>query len=74
VSKRQYPFIYGRKKLTQFVDHGAPVVCTKCDTRALYRCEIQYNWFRGDDEYEARCEAHSKQPSPVIALTEKAAK
>jgi len=63
MSKRKYPYIYRRSKLSDKHKPKTPPgqQCSKCLAPATYRCEIQVNWFRGDDEYEYRCDAHSKQ-------------
>lgn len=56
MGKRQYPYIFQRYKLKPGLQHD----CSLCKELALYLCEIQVNWFRGDDESEFRCEAHSR--------------
>jgi len=54
--KRKYPYIFQRYKLEQ----PQGFICSVCGAPAVYRCEVQVNWFRGDDVAEKRCEAHSK--------------
>lgn len=56
MSNRKYPYIYGRQKMR--ADHTKP--CAVCKKPATYICDVQYSWFRGDDEREHRCDDHSK--------------
>ena len=58
MSRRKYPYISGRTKMKP---QQGKQLCTECQKPAEYRCCIQVSWFRGDDEYEYRCEEHSKQ-------------
>lgn len=62
---RQYPRISGRKK---YKGHPNGLPNCPCGTKAVYRVEIQVNWFRGDDESEPRCEKH-KDDAEVTRVT-----
>jgi hypothetical protein len=60
---KSYPYLAGRRPLKpQHIASQKPA-CKVCGEPALYRCEIQVNWFRGDDENELRCAEHSKEPA-----------
>lgn len=58
---RKYPRITERKKFTR----PTGTFCTICKAPALYRCNIEYNIFRGEDESEHRCEEHSRDKRPA---------
>jgi hypothetical protein len=58
----QYP------KIVSFIPYrghsnGHPK-CGLCDQRATGRILVQVNWFRGDDQRLARCDAHKETVFP----------
>jgi len=43
-----------------------PSTCHACGAQAIYRIDIQVNWFRGDDEVVSSCEAHKNDIAALL--------
>lgn len=83
MSNRDYPRIGSRRDMRAKWGHKiikrrhqpdeiipnekTPCRCIACGAPAMWRVDVEVNWFRGDDEVVKACTPHSKDAAALIA-------